>query len=76
MSKVLEEITREIINLPREQRMALAGFLLELDEHDDESEARASWEQEILARIRAVDDGTAIGVSYDEVMRSAQSRLP
>ena len=76
MSKVLEEITREVINLPRQERMALAGFLLELEEHDDESEARASWEQEILARIRAIDDGTAIGVSYDEVMSSAESRLP
>ena len=76
MSKVLEEITREVVNLPRQQRLALASLLLKLDALGDESEAKAAWEQEILERIRAVDDGTAIGVPYDEVMRGAQNRLP
>ena len=76
MSKVFEEITREVINLPRNERLALASFLLELDERGEESEVRSSWEQELLARIKAIDEGTAIGVPYEEVIRSAQSLLP
>lgn len=75
MSKVLEEIKRDALLLPRNEQLALAGLLLELDEPDDELGASALWEEEILARIKAVDDGTAIGVSYEEVMRSVQDRL-
>lgn len=75
MSKAFEEITKDAINLPRGQRLELAGLLLELDDRSDNSEAQAAWEQEIRARIMAVDDGTAIGVPYDAVMQAAEDRL-
>jgi predicted GTPase len=76
MSKDLQEITKDAMSLPPQERLALAGLLLEFDEHGDEAEARKEWEREILAHIRAVEDGSAVGVSYEEVMRSAQTRLP
>ena len=75
MSKPLEEITREAIQLPRQQRLALASFLLELDDFGGDSEVESAWEQEILARIQAVDDGTASSIAFDDVMREAQKRL-
>jgi len=75
MSKALEDITRDAIKLSKGQRLALAGFLLEFDEESLDSEAEAAWEKELLARIRAVDEGTATGVPYDEVMRAAEDRL-
>ena len=75
MSKALEEITQEAIRLPRQQRLALAGLLLELDDAGDDQQAEAAWEQEIVARIRAIDEGTATGVSYEEAMRAARDRL-
>jgi putative addiction module component (TIGR02574 family) len=76
MSVALEDITREALKLSREQRLALAGFLLEIDDPTaSDPEVEAVWEQEILARIRAIDDGTASGVPYEEVMRAAQERL-
>jgi len=75
MSKALEDITREAAQLPREERLALAGFLLEFDETGDRLEADVAWEREIIARIQAVDEGTAVGVPYDEVMRSAKNLL-
>lgn len=75
MSKALEEITRDAIKLPKGQRLALAGFLLEFDEKSIESETEAAWENELLARIRAVDEGTATGVPHDEVMQAAEDRL-
>ena len=71
----LEDITRDALKLSRRQRLALAGFLLEMDDPGSDGEVEAAWEQEILARIQAIDDGTATGVSYDEVMRAAQDRL-
>jgi putative addiction module component (TIGR02574 family) len=71
----LEDITRDALKLSRRQRLALAGFLLEMDDPGSDGQVEAAWEQEILARIQAIDDGTATGVSYEEVMRAAQDRL-
>ena len=76
MSAALEEITKEALKLSRQQRLALAGFLLEIDTPTgNDPEVEAIWEQEILARIQAIDDGTASGVPYEEVMRAARDRL-
>jgi len=76
MSVALEDITREALKLSRQQRLALAGFLLEIDDPAaSDPEVEAVWEQEILARIQAIDDGTASGVPYEEMMRAAQERL-
>ena len=74
MASSLEEVTQEAVKLPRQQRLALVGVLLELD-RGDEADAEATWEHEILARIQAVDEGTATAVSYEEVMRAAEDRL-
>jgi hypothetical protein len=75
MSKAFDEITKEAIQLPRDQRLELAGLLLELDARSNDSDGQAAWEQEIRARIMAVDEGRAIGVPYDEVMQAAEDRL-
>ena len=76
MSAALEEITKEALKLSRQQRLVLVGFLLEIDTpSSNDPEVEAVWEREILARIQAIDDGTASGVSYEEVMRAAQDRL-
>jgi hypothetical protein len=73
VSKAFEEIIRGALTLARPQRMALVAFLLELDDTGGEEEVGAAWEQEIRARIRAVDDGTATGISHEDVMRKAES---
>jgi hypothetical protein len=75
MSKPFDEIANEAAQLPRELRLNLANILLELDESDDVEEISTVWEQEILARIRAVDEGTAKSATYEEVMRAADDRL-
>ena len=75
MPKALDEVTREAIQLPRQQRLVLAGLLLELDDAGAGPEVDAAWEQEIRARIEAVDDGSAVGISYEDAMRQAQARV-
>jgi predicted GTPase len=75
MSKAFEELAREATQLSREQRNDLASLLLELNEGSADAEVSAEWEREILARIKAVDDGEVEGVSFDDVMRDAESRL-
>ena len=75
MSKAFDEIAREASQLSREQRLGLASMLLELNEGLGEEDVSAVWEEEILARIRAVDENEAEGVSFEAVMRDAESRL-
>ena len=35
----------------------------------------STWEKEISERVRAVDEGTAIGVDYDEAMQQIEQRF-
>ena len=75
MSKAFDEIAREARQLSREQRLDLASMLLELNEELCEEDASLAWEEEILARIRAVDENETEGISFEAVMRDAGSRL-
>lgn len=75
MSKAFEEIVQEARQLSREQRLNLASLLLELNEDSGEANVSAEWEEEILVRIRAVDEGQTAGRSFEAVMREAEDRL-
>ena len=75
MSKAFDESAREATQLSREQRLVLASMLLELNEDLGEPDVSALWEEEILARIRAVDENETEGVSFEAVMQDAESRL-
>jgi putative addiction module component (TIGR02574 family) len=74
MSVALEEITEKALRLSRKERLALANRLLSDDEDRDTPEIEAAWEEEILARIQTIDEGTAAGIPYEEVIRAAQDR--
>jgi hypothetical protein len=75
MSKVFEEIAREASQLSREERFDLATMLLEMNEGAETAIIKAKWEEEILARIRAVDENEVTGISLEKVMRDAEDRL-
>jgi predicted GTPase len=74
MSKAFEDIAREASQLSRKQKFELAGLLLDMNDDLPEASAASVWEQEILARIRAVDSG-AEGVAFADVMREAERKL-
>jgi len=73
MSAALEEITEKALLLSPQDKLALANRLLS-DQLSDASEVEAAWDEEILARIEAIDNGTAIGVSFEEVIDAARKR--
>jgi putative addiction module component (TIGR02574 family) len=74
MSAALEEVTEKALKLPRQERLALANRLLSAEESAGSSAIEAAWEEEILARIEAIDNGSAVGVPYEEVLRAARDR--
>lgn len=75
MGKGLEELSREAVQLPRHQRLALARFLIELEDANADADVEAAWDIEIGARLRAVDYGRAVGIPYDQVLASVEQRL-
>ena len=74
MGAALEEITEKALKLSRQERLALATRLLSDEDNSDSSAIEAAWQEEILARVKAVDEGTAVGVPYAEVIRPARIR--
>jgi Putative addiction module component len=75
MPKALEEVTKEAMDLPPTQRLALAGFLLENLDATSDPEAEAAWDSEIRDRIREIDEGRVAGIGYADVMQEAERRL-
>ena len=72
---MLEQVTKDAMNLSPRQKLALAGFLLESAEAAADPEAEAAWDAEIRDRIRAIDEGGITGIAYEDVMRAAENRL-
>jgi putative addiction module component (TIGR02574 family) len=70
----IEELTREAISLPKDQRLALARALLDLESAGNVAEVEQSWDEEIRARIKAVDEGRGTGIAYDDLRREMDSR--
>jgi putative addiction module component (TIGR02574 family) len=70
----IEELTREAVSLPKEQRLALARALLDLEPAGNVAEVEQSWDEEIRARIKAVDEGQVTGIAYEDLRREMNSR--
>lgn len=72
MSAALEEITEQALKLTKQER--LANRLLSEEQDGDALAIEAAREEEILARVQAIDDGTAVGIPYKEVINAARDR--
>jgi len=69
MKDNVSEILREALKLPPEARAAIAGSLLDsLDETTDEG-AESAWEDEILLRLKEIDEGKVKLVPWAEARR-------
>ena len=75
MASHLETITREARGWPRDQRLALARVLLEPEPTSGSAAAEARWDEEIRARVCAVEEGRATGEPYAEVRSQMQARF-
>ncbi len=76
MHKNIEELTSELIGLPKRERLEVVRFLLFLDNHSsDSSHVRSAWEKEISNRVQAVEDGTAVGIDYENSLRKIEHRF-
>jgi putative addiction module component (TIGR02574 family) len=75
MSTALEKVTREAVGLPRHQRLALARFLIEMDDPAADEDVQQAWDAEISERVRAVQEGRTEGIPYEQVLARVDRRL-
>ena len=76
MAASIEEITKEVVELPRHQRLALVRLLLDLDQPGSSTDVDNAWDEEIRARVKAVDEGRAVGIPYDQIKKEMAGRFP
>ena len=63
------------MQLPRSKRLALARFLLELDDPAEDKEASDLWHSEILKRAQAVEEEKTEGIAYGHVLEKVDAIL-
>lgn len=76
MAVSIEEITKQALDLPRHQRLALVRLLLDLDRLGTVEDVEAPWDEEIQARVKAIDEKRVAGVSYEQTKKDLAERFP
>lgn len=75
MQRNIEELASELIQLPKRERLEIVRFLLFLDDHSEAKDVASTWENEIAARVKAVEDGSAVGIDYDTALKNIAKRF-
>lgn len=75
MATPIEKITQEVVELSPRERLTLMRILLDLDQPPKGDEIEKAWDQEIRARVKAVDEGRASGIRYDEIKKEMNGRF-
>jgi putative addiction module component (TIGR02574 family) len=76
MAASIEEITKEVVELPRHHRLALVRLLLDLDQPGSTDDVERAWDEEIQARVKAIDEGRATGIPYEQIKKEMAGRFP
>jgi putative addiction module component (TIGR02574 family) len=75
MAISIEEITKKVVELPRHQRLTLVRLLLVLDQPGTTDDVEQAWDEEIRARVKAVDEGRVNGIPYEEIKNDMAGRF-
>ncbi len=71
----IEEITKNLFSLSKKKRLEIARFILFLDNQSLDTDIDSVWENEIIDRARAVDEGTAIGIDFNKALKKIEKRF-
>jgi putative addiction module component (TIGR02574 family) len=75
MAMPIEKITQEVVELSCRERLTLMRILLDLDRPSKGDDIEKAWDQEIRARIKAVNDDRVPGIPYDQIKPELTSRF-
>ncbi|MBI5506368.1 MAG: addiction module protein [Deltaproteobacteria bacterium] len=75
MAETTKDLESEALQLPAEARARLAERLLASLDSETDAQLDAIWLAEAERRLDELESGRAIGVSADEVIADARSKL-
>ena len=71
----MDEILRQALSLPEEQRAEVAGALLESLEPPADVDVEQAWREEVTRRIASLDADQAETIPWEEVREKLYARL-
>lgn len=74
MKSTLEELTRNLLELPAEERARLAEILLESLDYEDDFPVSDEWKQEIQRRCQEIDSGQVKLIPADSALEMLQKK--
>ncbi|NOX99934.1 MAG: addiction module protein [Verrucomicrobia bacterium] len=75
MQATLEELEKEAMQLPEDQKISLAHKILQSTEPPEDPAANALWEAEIIRRIEKLDKGKTELHDASEVFAELDKQL-
>ena len=69
MPSPVKKLLDEARKLSTEDRALLRAELEEMDHDAPQAEVDAAWDEEIARRLKSIQDGTAVLIDHDDVMR-------
>ena len=75
MSRSVDELFREAIELPESERTQLAGLLLETIDGEPDEAIEDAWDEEVERRVRQLDAGEVKTIPWEEVRAKLHARL-
>ena len=75
MSATLENVLRDALHLPIDERCFVAARRLESVDAGDDADFSPEWREEISRRIAAARTGASRRIPHEEVMASARALL-
>lgn len=75
MRRNAETVLREALTLPEQERVEIAGALLESLGPEPEADVETAWRQEVAARVAALDAGQVTTTPWREIRDRFLARL-
>jgi putative addiction module component (TIGR02574 family) len=70
-----EQLLAQALELPKEQRLRLADQLIDsVEGNDSDLELDPELRDELIRRVRSIEDGTAVLLDGEEVMRELRAK--
>ena len=74
MSSEVSDLLKRALELPLDERAALANTLLDSLEPTDKS-VQEAWDKEVARRMKDLEDGRAVTVPWEELHRQLLAML-
>jgi hypothetical protein len=75
MPSPVRKLLDEAKKLSTEDRALLRAELEEMDQGSPQDEVEAAWDEEIVRRVKSIQDGNAVLIDHEEAERRIQKIL-